>query len=103
MNYRSIYNAANMLEANLLKGLLETHGIAVLLKGDGLVAAVGELPTSALEVSLWVKAFQQDYAKELLNDYEQSSEREWRCPSCDEINTDAFEHCWQCQHPRSSC
>ncbi|MFQ5635559.1 MAG: putative signal transducing protein, partial [Gammaproteobacteria bacterium] len=39
-----IYRAANGLEAHMIKGMLEQHGMQVRVFGIGLSSDVGELP-----------------------------------------------------------
>ncbi|UXI02780.1 DUF2007 domain-containing protein [Photobacterium sp. TY1-4] len=91
-----VYQATNNLEAHSLKGMLEHAQIEVALSGENLAAAAGELPADVLQVSLWVPAAQADRARALLKAYESAGEREWCCPTCGELNSGAFEICWQC-------
>jgi hypothetical protein len=91
-----VYSAANNLEAHSLKGMLESACIAVRLTGESLGSAVGELPTNAVEVGLWVEAEYTAQAGRLLQDYEQAEYRDWICTQCNETNEGQFEICWQC-------
>jgi hypothetical protein len=43
-----IYRAENSIDANLLKGLLEQHGIMAFVNGEFLQGGIGELPASGL-------------------------------------------------------
>lgn len=45
---RAIYDAENLLDAHLVKGLLEEHGIAAFVSGLYLTGALGELPVAGL-------------------------------------------------------
>ncbi|OAN16944.1 hypothetical protein A3K86_08380 [Photobacterium jeanii] len=97
MSWQRVYQAANSIEAHCLKGLLESEYIAVQLTGEGLAAATGELPTSVLEVSLWVEEQDWSRASALLHDYEQQQvKHDWHCARCHEANSSQFEICWQC-------
>jgi hypothetical protein len=57
-----VYEAANTIEANLLKGLLEQEGIETFVNGEYLAGGIGELPVSGI-VHLSVE--EDDMAKAL--------------------------------------
>ncbi|ODP97806.1 MULTISPECIES: DUF2007 domain-containing protein [Salinivibrio] len=95
-----VYQASNTLEAHSLKGLLASHNIPCLLKGEALSAAVGELPTDVQGVTLWVAPEHTHQARVLLQEYEAQSQTRWVCGHCGEDNAGSFELCWQCQHNR---
>ncbi len=97
-----VYSAADSLEAHSLKGLLETAGIEVRLKGESLYSGMGELPATVLEVTLWVEDIQLSKATQLLAEYEDSSAQPWYCSGCGELNESNFEICWNCQKERNS-
>lgn len=94
------YLAADNLEANLLRGLLEAQGVKVQLSGELLQGGGGELPL-AEGVRLWVQARQLALAQQLLHAYEsEEGDHDWRCLECHEINGAAFDLCWQCGAPK---
>ncbi len=95
-----VYMAANAIEGNLIRGLLESEGIGVELRGEHLVAYPG-VPRAS-ETRVYVQAAQQAAARALIRDYERRSaeQRQWRCEECGETNAAAFEICWQCRGPR---
>lgn len=94
------YLAADNLEGNLLRGLLEAQGVKVQLSGEMLQGAAGELPL-AEGVRLWVEARQLELAQQLLQAYEsEAGDHDWRCLECHEINGAAFDLCWQCRAPK---
>lgn len=94
------YEAADNLEANLLRGLLEAHGVQANLSGELLQGGAGELPLGQ-GVKLWVMANQLELARTLLDAYEhQPADHDWRCLECHEINGAAFASCWQCGAPK---
>ena len=101
MDWIQVYSAADSLEAHSLKGLLETSGIEVRLKGESLYSGMGELPASVLEVTLWVEDIQQGKATQLLDEYENNNTHLWYCSGCGELNESNFEICWQCQKERA--
>ncbi|GAA5218349.1 DUF2007 domain-containing protein [Corallincola platygyrae] len=95
-----LYEAANGIEANLLKGMLATEGIEVTLKGEQLLGAVGELPMSVQQVSLWVDSGWYSAARRLLESYERKQSAQWCCHQCGETNEGSFDLCWQCSQPK---
>ncbi|MGF1724450.1 DUF2007 domain-containing protein [Photobacterium nomapromontoriensis] len=95
-----VYGAANSLEAHSLKGMLESDNIEVMLRGEGLGAAAGELPTNVMEVEIWVRQSQLRLARQLLDHYELADSPTWSCRRCGEDNDGAFELCWQCGQER---
>ncbi|KLV07382.1 hypothetical protein ABT56_04770 [Photobacterium aquae] len=95
-SWLEVYKAANALEAHSLKGMLEAENIEVCLRGEGLLAAVGELSADVVEVTIWVASSQFGLARQLLADYEQVAHPPWFCPECSERNEGSFEICWHC-------
>nr|WP_108743949.1 DUF2007 domain-containing protein [Salinivibrio sp. IB643] len=100
MTMEQVYQAMNLLEAHSLKGLLVSHQIDCVLKGETLSAAVGELPPDVQGVTLWVEPEKVSQARTLLQEYEAQSHTHWICQACGEENAGSFELCWQCQHSR---
>ena len=96
--WNSVYQAANSLEAHMLKGALEVSGIEVQLQGEALAGALGELPANALEVRVLVKHHHLAPAQQILLDYQQQNKPAWYCGQCGEHNAGSFEICWQCAH-----
>jgi len=64
-----VYEAANTIEANLLKGLLEQEGIETFVNGEYLVGAIGELPVSGI-VNLSVEEDDMAKALKIIEAYE---------------------------------
>lgn len=94
-----VYMAANAIEGNLIRGLLESEGIEVELYGDQMTAYPG-IPRVS-ETRVFVRPAQRAAAQAAIRQYEQrgAEQRHWRCRQCGESNTAAFETCWQCQGP----
>lgn len=92
-----VFNTDNVIEAHLVKGLLEQAKIGVLLKGEALQGALGEIPLDQAKVSVWVYQIKLRQAQQILLNYQQQEkDTEWRCPECSEFNGPAFQSCWQC-------
>lgn len=101
MGWIQVYSAGNSLEAHSLKGMLEALGLNVMLKGESLSSATGELPADAIAVTLWVEGRHQSAALLALREYEAQADVIWQCPSCGEENGGSFELCWQCGTARA--
>lgn len=64
-----IYDANNLIEAHIIKGLLEQQDIEVYIGGYYLQGGVGELPASG-NVSIWVAEQQTEHAIEIIKEYD---------------------------------
>jgi len=64
-----VYEAANSLEANLLKGLLAQQGIEAMIAGEYLQGGIGELPVAGM-VTLSVEETDLLAAERIIRDYE---------------------------------
>ncbi|NKF51126.1 DUF2007 domain-containing protein [Shewanella sp. WXL01] len=98
-NRKVLLTGGNLLQAHTWKGLLETRGIAVELKGEALLGGVGELPVDMQNVELWVEAAHLEAAQSLLENH-QVERPQWKCVQCQELNQGNFELCWQCSAPK---
>lgn len=63
-----IYEPRDLLEAEMLRGMLAGEGIEVFLAGTHLIGALGELPVAGL-LSLMVEDRQADRARQLIAAY----------------------------------
>jgi len=63
-----IYEPRDLLEAEMLRGMLAAEGIEAYLTGRHLIGAVGELPAAGL-VGLMVADEQAGRARELIAEY----------------------------------
>ena len=63
-----IYEPENLMEGEMLKGMLASEGIEAHLVGRDLVGATGELPIYGL-LGLAVDNDQAEYARELISAY----------------------------------
>lgn len=66
-----IYEARDLLEAEMLIGMLANEGIDVFLSGRHLVGAVGELPAAGL-LALMVADAQAARARQLISEYNEA-------------------------------
>lgn len=91
------YSAGNPMEAELIVGLLQRHGIDAGLRSQGLMGGIGELPLDALHTPVWVAPTDLEAAREIMRQYETKNEGpDWTCSNCGEMNDPRFELCWQC-------
>jgi hypothetical protein len=65
---RRIYEPENLLEAEMLIGMLASEGVDVQLVGRDLMGGVGELPMQGL-LGLAVADEQAEYARRLIDAY----------------------------------
>jgi len=56
---RAVYQAENILDAHLVRGALEAHGVRAFVTGEFLTGAAGQLPAAGL-VAVLVE--DEDYA-----------------------------------------
>jgi len=102
---RKLYEAADRIEAQLLKDWLEGGGVAAVILGDALTGAMGELPAN-IYPAVWVlDAGQMEKARGLLRDFTKSHEEserngDWRCLNCGEMVDAGFDICWNCASHR---
>lgn len=68
---RRIYEPENLLEAEMLSGMLASEGIAVQVVGRDLIGAVGELPMQGL-LGLAVADEQAEYARQMIDAYNEA-------------------------------
>jgi Putative prokaryotic signal transducing protein len=65
----SVFRGSDYLQAQLLTGLLQQHGIEVFLQGAALQGGLGELPATG-HLSIMVEQQDEDAARSLLTAYE---------------------------------
>ncbi|GMR06468.1 MAG: DUF2007 domain-containing protein [Gammaproteobacteria bacterium] len=64
-----VYTAQNSIDAHIVKGLLEQHGVSARIDGEYLQGGIGELPPMGL---ITVSVAEEDYDKalSLVSEYE---------------------------------
>jgi len=73
VDLRTVFIAADVVQGHLVRSLLETEGIPVHLKGEGLRAAVGELPADVTRVEVQVPCEREDEARVIAACFEPAS------------------------------
>lgn len=66
-----IYDASNLIEANILKGLLEQCNIEVYISGVYLQGGIGEIPVAG-NTCIWVDDDKAAAARDIVTEYEKS-------------------------------
>jgi hypothetical protein len=103
---KQLHAARHALEAHLIRGFLESQGIAAEVRGEFLTSGWGELPADVC--SVWVENDQFDRANALLVAFlngsfaRQFSGQRWTCPGCGEPLEGQFTECWNCGAARPS-
>ena len=94
-----VYDAENQIDAQLALDALQSAEIEVVMKGQFLSGAAGELPASGL-VTLWVVyPDSESKARDIIADYESRkhlSGPPQECPGCSEMIDGNFVCCWNC-------
>jgi hypothetical protein len=99
---RKIFTANNPTEAELVRGILESAGIAAEVKGTDLWGARGEVPVGPdTDPTVWVEDDSRaEEAQALLADFNRDRPTvqgaAWTCPQCGEISEPQFTECWKC-------
>ncbi len=94
-----IYQAQNIIDAQLVLDELRAGGLDAFIKGQHLVGGVGELPPGGV-ISVWISVEQHEQrARDIIEDFEagQRTEQPARyCGSCGEFIEGNFGRCWNC-------
>jgi hypothetical protein len=95
---RKLFTAVDLIEAQLLEGLLIVEGIEAYVRNECLQAGIGELPFVEMWPEVWVvHAADFQRAQEVLAVFvKRDLGAEWVCPVCREHNPGTFESCWSC-------
>ncbi len=98
---KQVHVAKHAPEAHLVKGFLESNGIAAVVRGEFLTSGWGELPVDVCGVWITDDA-QYERAHALLvsflkGDLARKYRGEaWTCPGCGERLEGQFTACWRC-------
>jgi Putative prokaryotic signal transducing protein len=102
---KQLHAARHAPEAHLIKGFLESNGIAAVVRGEFLTGGWGELPVDVCSVwvsddaqydrahALLVTFLNGDFAREFRGQH-------WRCQKCGEQIEGQFTSCWNCNTAR---
>lgn len=98
---KQLHAARHAVEAHLVRGFLNSHGISAEVRGEFLTSGWGELPVDVC--SVWVTDDAQfEAANELLVAFLKGSlarihsGEHWTCPRCGEKLEGQFTQCWSC-------
>lgn len=104
---KQVHAARTALEAYLVRGFLNSHGIAAEVRGEFLTSGWGELPVDVC--SVWVTDdAQYAAANDLLVAFlsgsfaRMYSGERWTCPACGEKLEGQFTACWKCGAAKSA-
>jgi hypothetical protein len=92
---KKILSSTDVLLVGFYKAILESHGIAMMIKNYYLTSGVGDLPPNECVPELWLMDDDRlEEAKALLslNDEKDSA---WQCV-CGEKIASQFGQCWKC-------
>jgi hypothetical protein len=96
-----IHTAKHAMEAHVIKGFLDSHGIEAVVRGEYLTSGWGELPVDLC--SVWITDDAQfAHADRLLVAFlkgtlaGESGAQSWQCPDCNELLEGQFSACWNC-------
>ena len=100
-----LYEAADRIEAQVLKDHLQDAGVESVILGDFLSGAAGELPANIFPQVWLLDAKDMAKALQILQDFTIShNQREqndgWRCLNCGETVDAGYDVCWNCASPR---
>ena len=107
---REVYTARDVVDARLMKELLESRGIRAVARGEPLSILGINIPLGRVFPSVWVDETDFERARQLVDEFIQSLERErekentepWACPQCGEELEGQFRECWSCGAGRDS-
>ncbi|MBM4269216.1 MAG: DUF2007 domain-containing protein [Deltaproteobacteria bacterium] len=103
MGMKQVYVGAHTLDAELVRGLLESRGIHAVVRGAALFSLRGEVPMTAETLpTVWVDESDHQRVREIIEDYHgggtasRVGARAWVCPRCREWLEPQFTSCWRC-------
>jgi hypothetical protein len=100
---RKVHTAESLLEIAHLRNLLETEGIACIVRNERLAGALGEIPFVECWPELWV--VENGYAlraREIVRAARAAVTDhgpDWQCACCGERVEGQFDACWRCAAP----
>jgi len=103
---KQVYSAQSLMDAQFLKDFISENEIEVMIKGDMLLGAIGEIPADTTP-SVWVLDDADfDRARALVKVFEDregavaANASVWKCLECDELIEPQFSQCWNCGKTR---
>ena len=96
---REGHGAESRVEIAHLRNLLESEGIACMVRNERLAGALGEIPFVECWPELWVRQPGEALRARGLIDAALrpvEAEEPWQCPGCGEQIEPQFAQCWRC-------
>jgi hypothetical protein len=94
-----VFTAATLLEAHLVRQMLEDESIRAAVFNESAHGAAGELPITEVWPEVWIEDDHHHCsARSIIERYEAISSSETRppCGQCGERNPGNFDLCWYC-------
>jgi hypothetical protein len=96
---RRVHTAESTIEIAHLRNVLESEGIACIVRNDRLAGVIGEIPFVECWPELWIAEPGQELrARGLIEQAlrPRPAGKPWICPECGEHIDAAFTECWRC-------
>ncbi len=96
---KKLTSAELLVTINHYKNVLDSEGIASVIKNAILGGIAGEMPLDQVWPELWVvNDLDYDRAKQLIDGEisDESPRQAWTCRKCGESNEGQFAACWNC-------
>ena len=100
---KQVFLARDVTEAHFVRGLLESHGLDAMVRGEDLWGTRGEVPFVDAWPTVWiVDDNREDDARALVQKYESGEvastvgKTTWCCPRCQQEIEPQFTSCWAC-------
>lgn len=100
-----LYAAGSLQEAHLVRGLLESAGVAARIFNEHAQGGLGELPFGETYPEIWLEDERDlTLARRIVAEYEAAarSTATRRCPGCGEDSPENFAICWNCSRPMTA-
>lgn len=96
---KKLTSSESLVTINHFKNVLDSEGIASVIKNAILGGIAGEMPLDQVWPELWVvNDLDYDRARQLIDNAvsDESAHEPWRCRKCGEQNEGQFAACWNC-------
>ncbi|MEJ2156147.1 MAG: DUF2007 domain-containing protein [Desulfobacteraceae bacterium] len=96
---RKVYTGQVLALVEIMKDVLEMHGIASTIRNQYLSAAVGEIPPHESWPQLWVSDQDFERARKIIETTEKESTESHQVLTCSNCGEDVEAHfavCWNC-------
>jgi hypothetical protein len=99
---RRVFSSFDLGAAHHARNLLQSEGIASLVKNEFLSSGAGELPPAECQIEVWVLDDAQAARAESILRFGagRGAGPPWRCADCGEALEPQFTQCWRCGAPR---